>query len=267
VTGDPLYSLHYTTESARQLGRRQEWWELPRVTVHYLELLTKWPVLVAGVLGVVLALRLQPRRSSVPLVLLAVGVGTFLLVSLRGFSVIYRYLMPAALVLMLFAAFALAGWQLLTPGSRLRTAWAGGAALLVLLAGGFAATNLNTAYVRGELATRESVREQLRVLLAHPEVERGRRCGRVSLPNHKLVPDVRWVLDARAADVVGRTTRPNGGRDDRGVAVYLSGTQRFLKHPAYGPYEQDEDSALIQVPGPRSERVAHTKNFAAYVTC
>jgi hypothetical protein len=237
------------------------------VTVHYLELLTKWPVLVAGTVGVGLAWWLARRTAAVPLVLLAVGVGTFLLVSLRGFSVIYRYLMPAALVLMLFAAFALVGSRWLPEGSPLRRVWGIGAIVLVVLAAGFSARNLDTAYIRGELGTRESVRAQLRVLLADPQVQAGRRCGPVSLPNHKLVPDVRWVLDAGSSQVVGRTTRPDGGIRDRGVAIYLSGTNRFLKHPAYGPYEQDEDSPLIQVPGPDSERVARTKNFAAYVTC
>jgi hypothetical protein len=267
VTGDPMYSLNYTTASARELGRRQEPWELPGVTLRYLELLTKWPVLAAGFAGVALALWLARARTLVPLALLVVGVATFLAVSLRGFSVIYRYLMPAALVLMLFAAFALAGSRWLPEGSRLRKAWGAGAIVLCVLAAGFSATHFSTDYIRGELRTRESVRSQLETLLADPRVQAGRACGPVSLPNHKLVPDVRWLLHAGDDEVVGRTIRPDSGRGDRGVAIYLSGSLRFMRHPAYGPFDQVRDSPLIQVPGPRMVRVARTRNFAAYVSC
>ena len=45
VTGDPLYSLNYTTESAALLGRRQTLDELPGVTLRFLAELVKPPVL------------------------------------------------------------------------------------------------------------------------------------------------------------------------------------------------------------------------------
>ena len=267
VTGDPMYSLNYTTESARQLGRRQEWWELPEVTIHYLADLTKWPVLVAAVIGVGLAVWLARSRMLVPMALLIVGMAVFIVSSLRGFSVIARYLMPGALVLMLFAAFALAGSRWLPGDSRLRRWWGRGAIVLAVLAAGFSATHFDTRYIDRELNTRDSVRTQLDTLLDHPAVQAGRRCGPVTVPNHKLVPDVRWLLDASASQVTGRTTLPQGGMLARGVAIYLHGTLRFLRHPAYGPFDQSEDTPLIQVPGPGAVKVASTRNFSAYVTC
>ncbi len=73
VTGDPLYSLHYTTESARQLGRRQSLLELPEVTLRFLAELTKPPVFVAALAGIVLAWRMA--RERLPRAGDAVGVG------------------------------------------------------------------------------------------------------------------------------------------------------------------------------------------------
>ena len=48
MTGDPLYSLHYTTRSALALGRRLPLERLPDRLVVFLAELTKLPVLLAG---------------------------------------------------------------------------------------------------------------------------------------------------------------------------------------------------------------------------
>lgn len=127
VTGDPLYSLNYTTESAAQLGRRQSLDELPGITLRYLAELVKPPVLLLGAGAIVLAWRMAREKMLVPATLLVWGVGMFLLISLRGFSVIGRYLAIAAVALMLFAAFAAAGFERLPAGHRLRRPWMLGA--------------------------------------------------------------------------------------------------------------------------------------------
>ena len=61
-----------------------------------------------------------PRRAVMPLVLLLSGIGTFVLIGIAGLSVIERYLIVAALALLVFAAVALGGFTMLRPG-RLRT--------------------------------------------------------------------------------------------------------------------------------------------------
>ncbi len=80
---------------------------------------------------------------------------------------------------------------------------------------------------------------------------RGRRAaaGPVTVPNHKLVPDVRYLLDAGVDDVLPRTRLPQAGQTTRGVALFVTGGRRFLTHPAYGPFDQLDDNPLIQVPG------------------
>ena len=58
-----------------------------------------------------------------PLVLLASGLGTFVLIGIAGLSVIERYLIVAALALLVFAAVARRRLHDAAAGARLRTAW------------------------------------------------------------------------------------------------------------------------------------------------
>jgi hypothetical protein len=264
VTGDPMYSLNYTTESAAQLGRRQTLDELPGVTLRYLSELVKPPVLLLAIGGIVLAWWTVARvKVLVPAVLLVWGVAMFLLISLRGFSVIGRYLAIAAVALMLFAAFAAAGFERLPPGHRLRRPWMLGAAAMVVVGVVYTLMNFSPGYIKRELALRESVRTDLRAVLDSPRVLAARRCGPIAVPNHKLIPDVRWLADAKAHGVVARTDfTPR-----RGVAIVVTGGTRFLKHPAYGPFDQGEDSPRIQIPPEGFLRAKVGRRFTAYVRC
>ena len=263
VTGDPLYSLNYTTELAELLGRRQSLAELPGRTLDYLSALVKPPVLLLAVAGIVLSRRLDRERAFVPLTLVGWGVGTFLLVSLRGFSVIDRYLAVAAVALTLFAAYGAAGFVRLPRGHRARRPWALGA--LAVIAGGavYTALHLNPGYIQRELSLRTSVRADLAGVLDAPAVRAARACGPISVPNHKLVPDTRWLAHAGAGGVIARSDRT----PRHGVAIVVTGGTRFLKHPAYGPYDQDRDSPRIQVPPDGFSRAVVGDRFTAYVRC
>src|SRR4029079_17279529 len=104
---------------------------VPHATWSFLVALDKWPVLVAGILGLLLSVYFVPRRIAMPALLLAVGLATFGLVGLAGLSIINRYLLVPSLMVMVFAAFTLAGWTMLRPG-LVRTAWTVGAVGVVL---------------------------------------------------------------------------------------------------------------------------------------
>jgi hypothetical protein len=268
VTGDPMYSLNYTTESSRLLGRRQTLTELPGVTLEYLSELTKPPVFIAALAGIVLAWKMARDRIRVPVALLVWGVGTFLLVSLRGFSVISRYVLVGALALTLFAAFAMAGFTRLPRGHRAIRPWAIGSAVIVVGGLAFTLATFNPAYVNRELRLRDSVRKDLTTILDAPAVKAAEACGPISVPNHKLLPDVRWLAHRDRDGVVARTDSSETKRYRAGgIGLYLISGTRFLKHPAYGPFDQDEDSPLIQVPPDGFRRVAVGHYFSAYVRC
>ena len=105
-------------------------------------------------------------------------------------------------------------------------------------------------------------------MLESPAVVKARRCGPVTVPNHKLIADVRWILDANEGPGA-RAQQPAalGPRLWPGVEIVVTGGHQFVKHPAYGPFDQDEDSPLIQVPGPGYQLAVVERYFSAYVRC
>src|SRR3954471_739151 len=111
ATGDPKFSLTHTSGLAEELGRTSGGLSaVPSTTVKFLKNLDKVPVFYAGILGVVIAVLLAPRRARMPLALLVIGLGTFVLVGLAGLSVIDRYLLVPSLLVMVFAGVSLGGW-------------------------------------------------------------------------------------------------------------------------------------------------------------
>jgi hypothetical protein len=193
------------------------------------------------------------------------GIATFLALSIRGFAVINRYLVVSALALTLFAAFTLGGWSVLR--TRARWLWAAGAGVVIVLGAGWTISKFHFEHIRWELHSRQVVHADMVELLANPRVVAARRCGPVTVPNHKLVPDVRYLLDAGPDEVLPRTRLPHAGQTMRGVALFVIGGHRFLVHPAYGPFDQLDDDPLIQVPGPDFQLVARGTYLAAYVSC
>jgi hypothetical protein len=198
VTGDPMYSLTATGDLAEELGRNKGGAALPQALYAFLVKLAKFPVVVGGAAGLVLAVVLTPRRAIMPLVLFLVGVGTFGLVGLAGLSVIDRYLLVPSLCVMVFAAVFIGGWTMLREGSAWRRLWATGAAALVLFGIAFTATRVNLDQLHKELRFRGDAHTALVAVLRAPAVVSALRCGPVYVPNHKLIPDVRWILDRPA---------------------------------------------------------------------
>jgi hypothetical protein len=263
VTGDPLYSLHSTSSLAEDLGRAKGLSSVPHATWAFLVALDKWPVLVAGILGVLLAAYVTPRRLGMPLILLVIGVGTFGLVGVAGLSIIQRYLLVPSLMVMVFAAVTLAGWTMLDPG-RLRTAWACAAGAIVLFGVAFTATHVKLSRFDTELAFRKQYHDSLVAILDDPKVKDAmRRCGPVSVPNHKLIPDVRWLADLSQKRVIARSDPTKLRAREQGVALYVTDRYAIFRQA----FVTDADNPLDQVPMPGFVRVATSRYYGAYIRC
>src|SRR5439155_17622097 len=120
-----------------------------------------------------LAIYLVRLRLGMPLVLLVIGLGTFGLVGVAGLSIIDRYLLVPSLIVMVFAAFLLAGWTVLEPGLLARRLWMVAAALAVLGGVVYTAGRLNLSHFRAELQFRGAYRTALRQVLADRSVRAG----------------------------------------------------------------------------------------------
>jgi hypothetical protein len=262
VTGDPLFSLHYTSTSAEELGRQLPLSQLPSAIPDFFANLIKLPVLVASVLGFAAAVVAVPRRVAAPFALLAAGIVTFVLIGIAGASAIERYLAVAAIALLVFAAFALGGFTVLERGG-LRRAWAGAAVLVVIGGVIFTAFHLNLNRFDAELSFRGKAHDDLVRVLADPKVKAGLKCGPLTVPNHKLVPDSRWIADLPYNKVRARADPKLEPQPRKGVGIYVTSRFALFKHAFTSP----SDSVLIQVPPPGFERVKVTPFYSAYVAC
>src|SRR3954470_9210682 len=166
VTGDPLFSLHHTGETAEELGRAKGLSAVPSSTKDFLVRLDKLPVVIGASAGFALALWCAPRRVWMPLVLFLSGVGTFFMVGVAGLSVIQRYLLVPSLMVMIFAGVAVAGWTMLRPRSAVRRGWMLAAGALVLFGILFTVLRVNVDKLDVELRFRGDAHAALSQLLS-----------------------------------------------------------------------------------------------------
>ena len=263
ATGDALFSLHSTSTLADELGRAKGLSAVPHATWAFLVALDKTNVLVAAAIGLLAALLLVPRRLGMPALLLAIGLATFGLVGVAGLSIINRYLLVPSLMAMIFAGVFVAGWTMLEPGGALRRAWMALSGAVITFALVWTVINLNLVHFTNELDFRGHYRTDLRRLLADQKVRAGLRCGALSTPNHKLIPDIRWVADLPERSVIARSDPRQRRRIRQGVAVYVSG--RFaLIHQAF---TSTTDKPTIQLPLRGFEPIAHHGYYGAYERC
>jgi hypothetical protein len=274
VTGSPLYSLHSTAGLAQELERTQGLHDVVVSVWTFAVRIDKLPVLLGSLAGVLLAVWLAPRRTFVPLAALVVLLAVFVAEGALGASVIDRYMMGAATLLLLFCAVALGGWTMLLRGSTLRHVWMGGAAALLVYGVISVATTLSLSGLRTTLAYHEDFHKGLATALEDPRVKAElRRCPLVSLPDNKLIPDTRWILgsfgqhnivarsQARADAAKGARTLED--RIRRGsVAVYPLGSAVFFE-----AIVDIGDDPRDQVPLPGFRRVYTSGYYAVYGNC
>ena len=273
VTGDPTFSFTFTTSHAQEFERQRGITQVPASTLSALSEYLKWPILAGGVAGIALAWRFfAPReRLRVPLAMLALGVASFVVTSAAGFAVIPRYLAFGALPLMVFCAYLFTGFLNQPAASAVRTRWAIGAAVLVVAGGAWQLAHLHPASVTGEFAYRVTVERALREALDAPVTVAARRCGPISVPNHKLVPYVRLMTGAPNGAVAARSDPVEAARAERGgAAIYLAGGLRLLDHPAYGMFGRQfrfDDTRAIAVPAPGFVPIHRNAQFVVYARC
>ena len=265
VTGDPLFSLAYTDASAAELQRERPLLSLPWLMVELLAEILKWPVLVAAVIGLVLGLLLRRRDLRVPAVLIPVTAATYLVIATGGLPSVYRYLLIAGLGLAVFAAYALTGWTTLPAVHPWRQGWTAAAGLLAILGAFWTLTHTSPRKVTAELRERVAIRADLVALMELPAVVRARACGPVTVPTHKLVPELRFLLDAPEGYVRARAN-PRVAPASAGVAVIID--RRFERRPALNVYEVPRDAERdVQAPPAGFARVGGNSHFAAYARC
>jgi hypothetical protein len=274
VTGNPLYSLTATAGLAQELERTQGFAGVVGSLWTFTDRIDKLPVILGALVGLPLAVWMAPRRVLVALAAFVLLVVVFLLEGAGGASVIDRYLLGGATVLLLFCAVFIGGWSMLTPGSLMRRIWILGAVGLVAYGATSAATTLNLTSLRTTLAYHEDFHKGLAQALADPRVKaRLRRCPLISLPNNKLIPDARWILDtvgqhdivarSQARADVGKGSHTLERRIEHGsIAVYPLGSAVFVE-----AIVDVGDDPRDQVPLQGFQRIYTSRYYAVYADC
>ncbi|HEY3759015.1 MAG TPA: hypothetical protein VGL37_04600 [Solirubrobacteraceae bacterium] len=274
VTGDPLYSLHSTAVLAAELERTQGFSAVLDATWRYAVRIDKLPVVVGGIGGALLALWLTPRRARVPLAALALLLLVYIGEGAGGASVIDRYMLGASALLLPFCALAIGGWSLLRAGSWLRRGWMAAGAALVLYGALAAVSVTSLTNARTTLSYHDDFHEGLAAALHAPAVRaQFVRCPLLSLPDNKLIPDARWILDTtNQHDIVARSeARADAQQGDRAlaqriargsVAVYPLGAAVFQE-----AIVDVGDDPLDQVPLPGFRRIYTSRYYAVYGNC
>jgi hypothetical protein len=274
VTGKPFYSLNSTAGLAQELGRTQGIVSVIASVATFSVRIDKLPVLIGALAGIGLAIWLTPRRVRTPLAALVLLLGVFVLEGAGGASVIDRYLIGAAVMLVLFCAVAIGGWAMLEPRTAMRRVWMAGAAVLVLYGAFSAATTLNLTSLGNTLAYHEEFHKGLSVALNAPAVKRElRRCPLLTLPNNKLIPDARWILDSVGQrDIVARSqaradvakgSHALAERIKRGsVAVYPLGSAVFFE-----AIVDVGDDPRDQIPQKGYRLIFTSRYYAVYGNC
>lgn len=229
VTGDALYSLHATSALAGALGRLRGREQLPWDFVRFLSSAVRPPVALVAVAGIVLAWRrVGPRQLLVPLALLGFGALAFFGLGLAGQPVIPRYLTIPAVATCLFAGYAFAGWTGLGPADSTRRRWKRLSLVGVVLGLAFVVIALpKLTKPTKELAFVQRSHSQLDRLLRAPAVIAARRCGPITFPTYRLVPDTRWLLDVPDSAAVART---DPARRPGGPVVIVSGRKAVQRY-------------------------------------
>jgi hypothetical protein len=274
VTGDPLYSLHSTAVLAAELERTQGFTSVLSATWRYMVRINKLPIVLGSIAGIALAVWLTPRRARTPLAVLALLLGVYVAEGAAGASVIDRYMMGAAALALPFCALAIGGWSLLRPGSLLRRVWMAGGAALILYGAVAAVSVTSLTNARTTLAYHDDFHVGLAIALHAPAVRAQlARCPLLSLPDNKLIPDARWILNTtNQRDIVARSeARADAEKGvpaltDRiahgSVAVYPLGAAIFQE-----AIVDVGDNPLDQVPLPGFTRIYASRYYAVYGNC
>ena len=266
VTGNPLFSLTATKGYAQQLGRSRPLATLPYYMLYWTNTLLKIQLSIIAGVGVVLAIQQRRKQLILPAILVATTWFSYLVIASGGLANVWRYVLVAAVGLIIFAAYALTGWMTVERSNPLRRWWAAGALLLVIGGVGWTVTHLNLQRIDEDVKKRRAITDGFRAVMTDPAVLRARRCGRVSIPSQKLLPEAKWAFNLEPPQIIPRS--------DTSIPVQKEGVA-ILINPAYesrpdlniNEYAVDDGWRKLQIPPPGFKYIAGNEYFLAYGRC
>ncbi|HEX4189324.1 MAG TPA: hypothetical protein VHY83_15655 [Solirubrobacteraceae bacterium] len=214
ITGDPLWSLTNTRNTASTLHRVRGIANVPEYVPRRIGEILRPPVLAGAALGGVLSL-LWLRRRAVPGALAGtIAVGVFVAFAALGLPINTRYAFLTAAILCIFFGAGVFGWTRLEPGDPRRRWWIAGAGLVAIALIAYAPSQYRAVDRElDNLARQQQIEGDLLALVNGGSINL--RCGPVGVPNHAPVPLLALYLKASPRRVVS----PEVGSIAAGVYV------------------------------------------------
>jgi hypothetical protein len=280
LTGDPLYSLRSTSGLAQQLGRSQGLGGVLSSTWFYAVRIDKLPVVLGAIAGALAAVWIAPRRALLALALLGCLLLAFVAEGTAGASVLDRYMVAAAIVMLPFCALALGGWSSLARGGPARRLWMAGAVALLVYGAAQVNSTLSLTSLRDTLDYHVQLDQGLAAALRSPTVRGAlRRCPLLSLPNNKLIPDALWMLPGGVAGRGGRHVQVIARSQARELVAHGSPALQWrllaasvAVYPLPVTHFFDAVAGVSEEPGAQHppqgfRRIYASRTYAVYVNC
>jgi hypothetical protein len=194
VTGRPLYSLTSTRETAGAFKRDRGVVEALKLVPDYIGSNEKIVNVAVGGLGSLTALWMLKRRALLPVVLMSLGMLTFLAIAAAGLSVIPRYLAVPSILFNLGVAVSLTAWLLVPEPKRVHRLLLGLFALS-LLVGAWRAVPYSNDYqkLHGQETFVKAQHAALKSILDDPKVvPLLETCRPITTPTHSAIPIIRF---------------------------------------------------------------------------
>jgi hypothetical protein len=206
VTGNAMWSLTHTKETAETLGRETGIAKVPRYIPERIGEILRVPVLAGAALGGVLSLVWLRERAMLGAMAGVVAVLVFALLAAFGLPIDTRYAFLAGAILIVFCGAGVFGWMALPPDDRRRRPWmiAGAVVLIALIA--YTPGQVHSAHRQlDELAHQESIQDDLLALVHSGAI--ALKCGPVGVPNHAPIPLLALYLKGRPSLIVSAEAR------------------------------------------------------------
>jgi hypothetical protein len=201
TAGSPTYSFIGTRDTVETLERQTGPVDLLLYGPRRLGEVLQWPGMVGAAGGIVLGLAFLRRRSGIGVATAALALASFAVLACGGLAIIPRYTMLTAAVLAVFAAVALLGWRLLGRDHRWRRPWQVFAGFLVAMFLFWGPNQYDLLHrVDTDLTNQSEIETDLTALADSGAFEP--LCGPISVPNHRAVPRLAFLLDIRPTQIV-----------------------------------------------------------------
>jgi hypothetical protein len=201
ITGNPLWSLTNTQNTASTLDRVTGIANVPEYIPRRIGAILRPPVLVGAALGGVLSLLWLRRRALVGAVAGLLAVVVFAAFASVGLPINTRYAFLASAILCIFCGAGVFGWTHLPRGDVRRRWWLAGAALVLLALLAYVPSQYTAVHRQMDSLAREnSIEDDLLALVRSHAINLA--CGPVGVPNHAPVPLLALYLKTSPRNIV-----------------------------------------------------------------